>query len=382
MVVRVGGAMTGFRRYVFVISASMALCLGAAACGGGQEPAAGPSSPPPVTVSAEPSTSSAEPVVRLGEASVVIVREYADGDRALVAYEFASGRTRELVPLSWDEDPAVSPDGTQVVVVRANGPARDEGSKLWLAKSGSHLVLIDLATREERSLTAVEPRTWVRDPKWNRADGRVYYLALAGQFQAQTALRRFDPSTEAIGLAPHGKGVSQFELESDGRHAWVYAPWKWPNGQRGGAWRLDLLTGQVRPHRYQQAISGELAWTVAGDRIAMTQNVEGGVLSVAPWPDGWSARPGDASPGHRLYPKKSQWPRYVTTFGDLGWQPDGSHVVLASRRGVVEDRRMYPTTFDRWYVSLIDRRTGERTDITPPGVADTTFDVWWPEGGG
>jgi hypothetical protein len=33
---------------------------------------------------------------------------------------------------------------------------------------------------------------------------------------------------------------------------------------------------------------------------------------------------------------------------------------------------------DRWYVSLIDRRTGERTDITPAGVADTSFDVWWP----
>ena len=63
---------------------------------------------------------------------------------------------------------------------------------------------------------------------------------------------------------------------------------------------------------------------------------------------------------------------------DLGWQPDASHVVLQSERGHMNAKLTRLLPVDRWYVSLIDRRTGQRTDITPPGVADTSFDVWWP----
>ena len=95
---------------------------------------------------------------------------------------------------------------------------------------------------------------------------------------------------------------------------------------------------------------------------------------MAPWPDGWSPPPNnDRWPAHVIY----HGPR-LTTFGDLGWQPDASHLVLQSERGRMNVKRTRLIGVDRWYVSLIDRRTGERTDITPPGVADTSFDVWWP----
>jgi hypothetical protein len=141
---------------------------------------------------------------------------------------------------------------------------------------------------------------------------------------------------------------------------------------------LNVTTGATKLHALQTYVGGEVAWASSAERVAITRNTERSDLSVAPWPGKW--RPPLKSnrwPAHVIYLAPSQWPRHVTFFGDLDWQPDASHVVLASVRA--RNVNQPDVRHDRWYVSLIDRRSGERTDITPPGAADTTFDVWWPE---
>jgi hypothetical protein len=78
-----------------------------------------------------------------------------------------------------------------------------------------------------------------------------------------------------------------------------------------------------------------------------------------------------------LFEVPAQIPRFFTHFQGVGWQPGADHIVIGIKR---VDMTGSQAVYDRWNVSLIDRRTGERTDITPRGAADTSFDVWWPEG--
>ena len=366
-----------------LLTVAMTVALSAAAlvgCGGSDEPASSPT--PSITVSATPSPSTGRPTTTetpapLEHASVVIVREFPDGQRRLVAYDFTTGQTKDLVAVSRDENPAVSPDGTHVVVERANGPWRDPITNHWLAKSGSRLVLINLIDGDETQLTPIVEGTRAQTPQWNRVDGWIYYITTtpATGRTRTTHLMRLQPDTGQTQRVPHGHGVTDFTLEPDGRHARVTTFWRWPNSPtRGGAWRLNLESGQTSLHALHTYQSGDVAWAPSGNRVAITANWESGGLSVAPWPDGWSPPPdNDRWPAREIYHGPG-----LTTFGDLGWQPDASHVVLQSERGHMNAKLTRLLPVDRWYVSLIDRRTGQRTDITPPGVADTSFDVWWP----
>jgi hypothetical protein len=362
-----------------LLTVAMTVALSAAVlagCGGSDESASSPT--PSITVSPTPSPSrTTEAPAPLEDASIVIVRELQDGRRRLVAYDFTTGQTKELVPLGRDENPAVSPDGTQVVVERANGPWRDPITNHWLAKSGSRLVLINLIDGDETQLTPIVEGTRVQTPQWNRVDGWLYYItSTPGPEKPRTnRLMRVRPDSGQIQRVPHGRGVTDFTLEPDGRHARVLTFWRWPNSPtRGGAWRLNLETGQTALHALHTYQSGDVAWAPSGNRVAITANFENGGLSVAPWPDGWNPPPdNDRWPAHEIYHGPG-----LTTFGDLGWQPNASHVVLQSERGHMNAKLTGLLPVDRWYVSLVDRRTGERTDITPPGVADTSFDVWWP----
>ena len=358
-----------------LLTVAMAVALSAAAfvgCGGSDEPASSPT--PSITVSATPSPSTGRPTTTetpapLEHASVVIVREFPDGQRRLVAYDFTTGQTKDLVAVSRDENPAVSPDGTHVVVERANGPWRDPITNHWLAKSGSRLVLINLIDGDETQLTPIVEGTRAQTPQWNRVDGWIYYITTApGAGRTRTThLMRLQPDTGQTQRVPHGHGVTDFTLEPDGRHARVITPWR-------GVLRLNLESGQTSLHALQLLFPGDVAWTPSGNRVAITADVDSGELAVAPWPDGWSPPPNNGPwPAHWIY-QGSWW----TAFGDLGWQPDASHVVLQSERGHMNAKLTRLLPVDRWYVSLIDRRTGQRNDITPPGVADTSFDVWWP----
>jgi hypothetical protein len=369
------------RQPFLVLGTALALSVAVlAGCGSTDETASSPT--PTLTVSptpgdpAPPKTPKSDSPPPLDHASVVIVRELPDGQRRLVAYDFTTAQTKDLVALSRDENPAVSPDGTHVVVERANGPWRDPITTHWLAKSGSRLVLINLINGDETQLTPIVEGTRAQTPQWNRHDGWIYYITstpTTGNTRT-THLIRLQPDTGQTQPVPHGRGVIDFTIEPNGRHAWVSTFWRWPDSPtRGGAWRLNLNTGKTSLlglHGYQ---GGDVAFTPSGNRVAITANVESGWLSVAPWPDGWSPPPDAWWRARVIYQGPS-----LTTFGDLGWQPNASHVVLQSEHGRMNAKLTHLLPVDGWYVSLIDRRTGDRTDITPPGAADTSFDIWWP----
>ena len=377
---------TKVRRVVLAVGAlSLAGAL-AVGCGGADQSGTSASPTPTLTVtattSASPTTSKPSPEPGLTRSKVVLVREFADGQRALVAYDFSTGRSRRLVDLSRDEDPTVSPDGTQVVLVRANGPWRDPVTNRWLAKSGSRLVLIDLVDGDERMLTSAAHRTKRYSPQWNHEDGWVYYREQAGKNPMW--LMRVNPETGQVERVQHGRGITGFTLQPDQRYAWVRATWC--ADPRAGcaceAWRLDLTTGQVTLHRAHLCEADSLVWSASGHRLAYAvTGDEGTQLYVAPWPGSWRRPPQQARPpaSRLLYEGPGRPGSSGTFFGGLGWTPGDRAVVLASRHATWGPNWSSPA-FDRWYVSLIDRRTGERTDITPRGAADTSFDVWWPAG--
>ncbi len=373
------------RRVMPVVASCIAVLAGGlVACGGDSDQSSSSPSPslstsrPVATTPASP-TDDAVPV--LTQPSVIIVRELPDGERMLVAYDLADGTLEELVSLSRDEDPTVSPDGEQVVLVRANGPLRDPVTNRWSAKSGAHLVLIDLVDGDERMLTPVAYRTRRYSPQWNHVDGWVYYLEQAEHDPMR--LMRVNPETAQTERVPHGRSVTGFTLQPDERYAWVRATWC--ADRRAGcpceAWRLDLTSGLATLHRAQVCEADSLVWAASGDRLAFTATGdEGSLLYVAPWPGTWQRPPRQSSPAsRRLYEGPGRPGSSGTFFGSVGWTPEDRAVVLASRHATWGPNWSSPT-FDRWYVSLIDRRTGERTDITPRRAADTSFDVWWPEG--
>ncbi len=345
-------------------------------CGGADQPGTAASPTPSLTVtattSAPPTTNRPEP--GLTRAKVVLVREFADGQRALVAYDFLTGRSRRLADLSRDEYPTVSPDGRQVVLVRANGPWRSRVTNEWMAKSGSHLVQINLVDRRETVLTDIPSGQKVYSPQWNREDGWVYFLRRVGL--GPPVLMRLNPDTMQREPVPHGRGVAGFTIEPDGKHAWVLAAWcsTTPNAPatcEPRAYRLTFATGDVKVHRVQ-VWQSEVAWTPNGRWIAVSEvSTNGSRLSVSRWSTGW------AQPGNALLELPEQIPRFFTHFDGVGWQPNADHIVIGIKRVDVSGNQ---GVVDRRYVSLIDRRTGEAEVITPPGVADTSFDVWWPEG--
>jgi hypothetical protein len=350
----------------------------AVGCGGADEPGAAPSPSLTVTVTTPPAPATGKPVREPGpdRPKVVLVREFADGQRALIAYDFSTGKSRRLADLSRDEDPTVSPDGTQVVIVRANGPWRDPRDHQWLAKSGSHLVLIDLVDGRETVLTDIPSGQKVYSPEWNREDGWVYFVGPVGR--SATGLVRLNPDTMQREPVPNGRGVIRFILEPDGTHALISVSDVWcrtvelplDRCQTPHEWRLDVGTGSFRTHPVQ-AFEADVAWTPTGSWLAAIQGGGGAGLYVTTQPRSWYRT------RNLLYAAAWDLPSSITHFTGVGWQPDGSHVVLGAREGHMQ--RWY-AVFDRWYVSLIDRQTGERVDITPPKVADTSFEVWWPEG--
>jgi hypothetical protein len=363
-----------------VVALAMGVLLG---CGGSDEPAPGGSSTTTSpSSSASPSVRTPTPTLQnpLQQPSVVIVREVPGGERMLVAYDLTDGTTDELVTLSRDEDPTVSPDGTQVVLVRANGPWRDPVTNAWQSKSGSHLVLIDLVDGSERMVTPRSYRTKRLSPQWNGEDGWVYYLEQAGRDPIW--LMRVNPETGETERVPSGRGITGFTLMPDERYAWVRATLLRKMTIKGAceAWRLDLTTGQVNLHRAHVCEADSLVWSASGDRLAFTGTLfdEGSLLYVAPWPGSWRRPQQQSGPpaSRRLYEGPGRPGSSGNFFGSVGWTQDDRAVVLASRHATWGPSGTSPT-FDRWYVSLIDRRTGVRTDITPSGIADTSFGVWW-----
>ena len=88
----------------------------------------------------------------------------------LVAFDLGTGAARVLTPGdAWYDAPAVSPDGRSVAAIRTTFGSPDEASRVTL-------VLIDLATCEQRTLAADLDR-WPESPAWAADGSAVFFTA-------------------------------------------------------------------------------------------------------------------------------------------------------------------------------------------------------------
>jgi hypothetical protein len=360
-------AMT--RRVGAAVTAGLLALVGAAACGGSETPRA------TRTTTVSPSTTttpSPTPGPALTGPTVVVVRQLSDGSRVLVAYGLDDGATRRLTTLQREDHPSVDAAGTSVVVEQYTGTA-DPKSRSQ-AGTASHLVLVDLATGARRDLTTEKAGVLDQWPAWNRAgDGWVYFQRSVPATET-SGLWRADPSTGEVEEVPHGSGVfgERFVLEPGGRTAWVWAGWCDEAGQCGGSWRLDLTTGTYSRHPFDKVVGGELAWTPDGTWFAYSQTACGvpscSELDIKRWPDG--------EPRTLLSDEGStaSWQVY----GQVGWHPDASIVVLRTDRfSWKTDEQTEPQLLEQ-RILLVDTADGSTTPIGPASVLDQSFDVWAP----
>jgi len=251
----------------------------------------------------------------------VLVRQLPDRRRFLMAYDLASGWTRQLVALGRDDRPTVDPTGISGVMETSTGPLTGPSSAP--AGTASHLELIDLVSGVWSPLTPATEGVFDTRPVFNRAgDGWVYFLRSDSASHGETAkLLRVDPNTGAV-QAVLGSGVGQFALEPGGLTALVYAGWCLADGSCGGAWRLDLSTGRFVVHPFDPVLEGALAWTADGSWFAHTQHAEASRATLSYRCSGgrsaqprrcWSGPPAWAAPcsgactahwaGHRTAPE-------------------------------------------------------------------------------
>ncbi len=88
----------------------------------------------------------------------------------LVVFDLASGGARTITHRdAWYGAPAVAPDGRSVVAIRATFGSPEEASRI-------SLVLIDLATGEQRTLAADLDR-WPESPCWAADGSAIYFTA-------------------------------------------------------------------------------------------------------------------------------------------------------------------------------------------------------------
>jgi hypothetical protein len=359
--------MRGFSTAVVV-----GLLVGAAACGGSDTPRS------TRTTTVTPSTSvtiSPTPESVLDGPTVVAVRQLPDRSRVLVAYDLDDGTTRQLTTLDREDHPTVDAAGTSVVVEQYTGTAN---LRPWVTSgTASHLVLIDLATGSRRALTAQKAGVLDQWPAWNRAgDGWIYFQRSVPAIRT-SGLWRVDPSTGEVEEVPHGSGVfgERFVLEPEGRTAWVWAGWCDEAGQCGGSWRLDLTTGSISRHPFDKVVGGDVAWTPDGTWFAYSENGCGvptcPVLRDEQWPDGKPRTLLTMPPDEGT---TATW----HVFGQVGWHPDASVVVLQANRfswTIAEEAD--PSLLEQ-RIMLVDTADGSATPIGPASVLDQSFDVWSP----
>jgi hypothetical protein len=363
--------------------------VGAVGCGGSETPRS------TRTTTVAPSTSvppSPTPESVLAGPTIVAARQLSDGTRVLVAYDLDDGTTRELATLQREDHPTLDATGTAVVVEQYTG-APDPALQSWRETgTGSHLVLVDLTTGARRELTSEHPGVFDTQPAWNRSgDGWVYFLR-SGPADTTAELWRASPVTGEVRVVPHGAvrqapadtGIRQFVLEPGGRTAWVQTElFIGETGQNQAAGRLDLATGVVTRHPFDP-IEGQfgVAWSPDGAWFAVTSNA-GGVpqsagLTIRRWPDG----EGRGLMSRQPDTEGATWTWEV--FGQVGWHPDDSAVVLRVTRlswdTAVEVPRGAPTgpTPVGTQILLVDATDGSSTPIGPASVDDQSFDVWAP----
>jgi hypothetical protein len=388
------------------LGASMVVGLlalaGAAACGGSETPTATRTTTVSPSTTENPSpTPSPTPESGLTGPTVVAARQLSDDSRVLVAYDLDDGTTRQLATLQREDHPTVDATGTSVVVEQYTGTP-DPALQSWRETgTGSHLVLIDLTTGARQELTTEHSGVFDRQPVWNRTgDGWVYFLRVGPAVTTMASwagadLWRVSPVTGDLQKVPHGAvqqapadtGIRQFVLEPGGRTAWVQTDlFIETGGQNQAVGRLDLATGRVTRHPYDpgpdlgQGVS--LAWSPDGAWFALTDNA-GGVppsagLAIQRWPDGEARGLMSRQPDT----EGATWT--WEEFGQVGWHPDDSAVVLRVTRLSWDTAVEVPVgtpvggTPVGSRILLVDITDGSSTPIGPASVDDQSFDVWAP----
>jgi Tol biopolymer transport system component len=324
---------------------------------------------------------------RVAGPTVVIDRELSDGSRVLVAYGLDDGTTRQLTTLDGeDRTPTVDATGTSVVVANYPVPPNDPEPTNADHLVTSHLVLVDLTTGERQPLTEQHEGVADQSPQWNRAgDGWVYFTR-SDYNTNRVGLWRVDPRTGEVEEVPNGAGVlaGAFAVEADGRHVRADNPnWTDDTGTQhaGMAWRLDLTTGSISLHPFdngEPGSIGDVAWTPDGAWFAYTQDTCGyppcPELLIQTWPDGTL----------RSLLREEATSTTLHLVGDVGWHPDGSIVVLQDTR-LSWNSAEHPDGAEpdqvRQQILLVDTADGSSTPIGPTSDSDLSFDVWAPPDG-
>jgi len=345
----------------------------------------------PSTTTTPSPTLSLTPESGLTGPTVVIDRELSDGTRVLVAYDLDDGTTRQLTTLDGeDRTPAVDAAGTSVVVADYPVPPNDPEPTNADHLVTSHLVLVDLITGERQPLTEQKEGVTDFNPQWNRAgDGLVYFTR--GDGRAHTAgLWRVDVSTGEVEEFLNGAAVAWggFALEPGGDSIWVGFPPCWfdkaftcPTEASHPAQftRLDLTTGSVSRHPFKgdsRWPAGDVAWTPDGAWFAYTRNTCGyppcPELLIKRWPDGAPRTPLTMPVGEGATTTYHQ-------FGQVGWHPDGSLVVLADFQfSCPTAETLEGCRLSESRILLVDTANGSAFPIGPASVDDQSFDVWAP----
>ncbi len=250
----------------------------------------------------------------------------------------------------------VDPTGRYVAMVAAeHTPVSYQGDNY---PSNSHVVLLDLATGERRTLTPPPTRWSDWKPDWSLDGQFVYFVRYRSDRRHQ--LMAVDPATGAVSEIAGAEQVTSYALEPDGRHAWV--SYSAPSGLPAGFRRLDLQTGRLHRydgHREFPAASdvelSEPAWSPDGLALAWAFNGsdQSGVLSTQTL----------NQVRYRLRfvgpPRSTAW--------QARWLPSGRQVLVLVGQS-------YRTS-----VLMLVAPGAKATAVPlPDGVAPLSLDVWTP----
>lgn len=283
-------------------------------------------------------------------------------------------------------DPQVSPDGKSIVFV-VSRPDYD------LNVYRSELVLIDIATRHQRTLT--HDRKGVNSPRWSPSGDRLGFMANDSNNRQQLFVM---PMTggDSEQLTTAGSGIQQYAWRPDGEAiafaASDEAPIKTGQERFDDAFEVGnndfLVTAKPLPmHLWLVSLNGPKATRLtSGNWSLPISHPPFAPPSPISWsPDGKSivftkvatAYSGDANQStiQQLNVESGQYQPitgHAKYEGYPAFSPDGSHIAYQyPRDGQIKNgAEIYVTS----------RRLGEGADITRPIDRDFVRALWMPDG--
>jgi Tol biopolymer transport system component len=255
---------------------------------------------------------------------------------------YPDGRTEDMTPTPTGHEPVLSPDGHAVAFALGVGPFSDSFG--WEA---SRVAVLPLESRDVRVLSADVPDAIVWGLQWSADGSEVAFL------------RHTDDSTEVVAVEiekgterpllrlDEGQGTASWS--PDGRELLVVTP----GPEKTALWRYSIETGAhsviPTPHTWIQDIS----WSSDGRRVAMEADIpEVGRLRLYVL----DLETGDSRPVDRRRggPTSISWSGPYLFYTYYDWTGE-DQVVLR-----------------RW-----DSTTGERSNVSAPGIPDPVFPPAW-----